>query len=107
MVSTLITNIGEFFTGEIEHPIADISSLHIEDGRIRALDPAADETTADCTIDAKGGAVLPGIIDGHVHPVFGEWTPTQDTMGWIHNYLHGGTTSMVSAPRAITTILPC
>ena len=97
MVSTLITNIGEFFTGEIEHPTADVSSLYIEDGRIRPLDPAADRTTADRTIDAKGGAVLPGIIDGHVHPVFGEWTPTQDTVGWIRNYLHGGTTSMVSA----------
>ncbi len=96
MVSTLITNIGEFFTGDIERPVADVASLHIEDGRIKALNPAAG-ITADRTIDAKGCAVLPGIIDGHVHPVFGEWTPTQDTMGWIKNYLHGGSTSMVSA----------
>ncbi|MGE3919179.1 MAG: amidohydrolase family protein [Hyphomicrobiaceae bacterium] len=48
-------------------------------------------------IDAAGGAVLPGLVDGHVHPVFGEWTPAQDAIGWIGNYLHGGTTSMVSA----------
>ena len=48
-------------------------------------------------VDAKGNAVLPGIVDGHIHPVFGEWTPTQDTIGWIGNYVHGGTTSMVSA----------
>ncbi len=40
---------------------------------------------------------MPGLVDGHVHPVFGEWTPTQDTIGWIGNYLHGGTTTMVSA----------
>ena len=40
---------------------------------------------------------MPGLVDGHVHPVFGEWTPTQDAIGWIGNYLHGGTTSMVSA----------
>jgi enamidase len=32
-----------------------------------------------------------------VHPSFGEWTPAQDTIGWIRNYLHGGSTSMVSA----------
>ena len=41
--------------------------------------------------------MLPGLVDGHVHPVFGEWTPTQDTIGWIGNYLHGGTTTMISA----------
>ena len=41
MVSTLITNIGEFFTGDIERPVADVASLHIEDGRIKALNPAA------------------------------------------------------------------
>ncbi len=40
---------------------------------------------------------MPGLIDGHVHPVFGEWTPAQDAIGWIGNYLHGGTTTMVSA----------
>ena len=40
---------------------------------------------------------MPGLVDGHIHPVFGEWTPTQDTIGWIGNYVHGGTTTMVSA----------
>ena len=40
---------------------------------------------------------MPGLVDGHVHPVFGEWTPTQDTIGWIGNYVHGGTTTMISA----------
>ena len=27
----------------------------------------------------------------------GEWTPTQNAIGWVGNYLHGGTTTMVSA----------
>ena len=71
-------------------------SLLIEDGVIAALDPAP-ETVCDGVLDATGGAVLPGLIDGHVHPVFGEWTPAQDAIGWIGNYLHGGTTTMVSA----------
>ena len=96
MHSTLIANIGEFFTGDIAAPVADVSSLLIEDGRIAALDPPAGHD-AHVTIDAKGGAVLPGIVDGHVHPVFGEWTPTQGTIGWIGNYVHGGSTTMVSA----------
>lgn len=29
--------------------------------------------------------------------MLGEWTPTQDAIGWVGNYLHGGTTTMVSA----------
>lgn len=93
---TLITHIGEFFTGDIAAPTARVSSLLIDGGRIAALDPPAG-TPSDRTIDARGGAVLPGLVDGHVHPVFGEWTPAQDAIGWIGNYLHGGTTTMVSA----------
>ena len=34
MTNTLITNIGEFFTGELSAPTASVSSLLIEDGRI-------------------------------------------------------------------------
>ena len=96
MTRTLISGIGELFTGDLTAPMSDASALLIEDGRIAAFDPPADNER-DFEIDARGGAVLPGLIDGHVHPVFGEWTPTQDTMGWIGNYLHGGTTTMVSA----------
>lgn len=100
MPRSAIRNIGEFFTGDIDAPVAPARSLLIEDGLIASLDEA--EVTAalascDRVIDAAGGAVLPGLVDGHVHPVLGEWTPTQDAVGWIGNYLHGGTTTMVSA----------
>jgi len=96
-VSTLlIKNIGEFFTGDIARPQAAVKSLLVDGEKIAALDPPAD-TKADAVLDAGGSAVMPGLVDGHVHPVFGEWTPTQDTIGWIGNYLHGGTTTMISA----------
>ena len=73
-----------------------MTSLLIDGAKITALDPPAD-TKADAVLDAGGSAVMPGLVDGHIHPVFGEWTPTQDTIGWIGNYVHGGTTTMVSA----------
>jgi len=95
MTTMLIKNIGEFFTGDLARPTAPITSLRIENGLIAALDPSSGQ--ADAVLDAAGGAVLPGLVDGHVHPVFGEWTPAQDAIGWIGNYLHGGTTTMVSA----------
>ena len=85
MSKTLITNIGEFFTGDLTAPTAEVSRLLIDDGKVAAFDPAGN-VTADRTIDARGLAVLPGLVDGHVHPVFGEWTPTQDALGWIGNY---------------------
>jgi enamidase len=95
-MSILIKNIGEFFTGDLDSPTKAVKSLLVADGKIAALDPP-DQTKADKVLDAAGGAVIPGLVDGHVHPMFGEWTPAQDTIGWIGNYLHGGTTSMVSA----------
>jgi enamidase len=96
MSSILINNIGEFFTGDLARPTVPVSSLLIADGRIAALDPSPD-TKRDREINAEGLAVLPGLVDGHVHPVFGEWTPTQDALGWIGNYMHGGSTTMISA----------
>src|SRR5262245_32584389 len=96
VTTLLIKNIGEFFTGDIASPQGRVTSLLIDGNKIAALDPPA-ATRADATIDAGGSAVMPGLVDGHVHPVFGEWTPTQDTIGWIGNYVHGGTTTMVSA----------
>src|SRR5215475_4503386 len=95
-MAILIKNIGEFFTGDLSQPTAGVKSMLVADGKIAALDPP-DGTKAEKVLDAAGGAVMPGLVDGHVHPMFGEWTPAQDTIGWIGNYLHGGTTSMISA----------
>lgn len=104
MTRTLIHNIGEFFTGDLAAPTAPVRALSIANGRIEAFDPPFDGKPAsgaapafDQIIDAAGGAVVPGLVDAHVHPVIGEWTPTQDAIGWIGNYLHGGTTTMLSA----------
>ena len=96
-MALLIQNIGEFFTGELAQPTARVNSIRVENGRITALDPEGDRASADTVLDAAGGAVMPGLVDGHVHPVLGEWTPAQDAIGWIGNYLHGGTTTMISA----------
>ena len=48
-------------------------------------------------IDVSGRYLLPGLIDSHVHPVFGDWTPRQNQIGWIDSTMHGGVTAMVSA----------
>ena len=62
-------------------------------GRAKDLDTEG----ATTIIDAKGTAVAPGLIDSHVHPVAGDWTPRQNQLGWIDSFLHGGVTTMISA----------
>ena len=91
--STLIRNIGRLLTGDLDAPIADSDCLLIEDGVIVGFE-AGD---ADRTIDAAGCAVAPGLIDGHCHPVFGDWTPRQNQIGWIEMNVNGAVTSFISA----------
>lgn len=91
----LLQNIGELFTGDLAAPTSPASSVLVDGDRIVALDE--DDAAADRVIDVSGGAVIPGLVDGHVHPTFGEWAPAQDAQGWIGNYVNGGVTTLVSA----------
>ena len=95
----VVKNIGLLLTGDIDRPLSDADTLVVVDGRIAGVGKAADVDTgnADQVIDAKGTAVAPGLIDSHVHPVFGDWTPRQSQLNWIDSSLHGGVTSMISA----------
>lgn len=95
MTTLLVEDIGLLVHGDRAiAPVRD-TTLVIEDGLIAEIGATA--VAPDQVLSAGGLTVMPGLIDGHVHPTFGEWTPAQDAIGWIHNYLHGGTTSMVSA----------
>lgn len=89
----LIRNIGRLLTGDLAQPLADSDSLLIVDGVIAGFGPADAETV----IDAAGCAVAPGLIDSHCHPVFGDWTPRQNQLGWIEMGVNGGVTSLLSA----------
>jgi len=95
----VIRNVGLMLSGDIACPILDADTIVCIDGRIAAVGRAADLDTGRPTtlIDAHGGAVCPGLIDSHVHPVAGDWTPRQNQIGWIESTLHGGVTTMISA----------
>lgn len=93
---TLVTGLGAVVSGDIRAPLLDADSLLIEDGRFAAIGRGIDEE-ADVVVDAKGATAFPGLIDSHVHPVFGDWTPRQRTTDFIESGLHGGVTTMISA----------
>jgi enamidase len=95
----VIRNIGLMLSGDLDRPILDADTIVADNGRITAIGRAKnlDTGSAKVEIDAKGTAVAPGLIDSHVHPVFGDWTPRQSQLNWIDSFLHGGVTTMISA----------
>jgi enamidase len=93
---TLIRNIATLVSGNIRRPILDADCVLIEGDRIAAVGMGL-EDMADTVIDAKGSTVVPGLIDSHCHPVFGDFTPRQRTVDFIDSGLNGGLTTMISA----------
>src|ERR1700721_835946 len=95
----VIRNIGRRLRGGREKPILDADTILAENGKITAIGRARDINAEGATtiIDANGTTVTPGLIDSHVHPVAGDWTPRQNQIGWIDSFLNGGVTTMISA----------
>jgi enamidase len=95
-MKTLVRNIGTLVSGDIQRPLLDADSLVLRDGVIAAVGRGLDED-ADVVVDVHGTTVMPGLIDSHVHPVFGDFTPRQRTVDFLDSALHGGVTTAISA----------
>jgi len=95
-VKTLIINIGQIVSGDVARPLLDGDAIAIDGGLIAAVGRRLDGD-ADTVIDAAGATVIPGLIDSHCHPVFGDFTPRQRTVDFIESGLNGGLTTMISA----------
>jgi enamidase len=95
----VIRNIGLLLSGDIKNPVLNADAIVAVDGRISTVgrEKDVDPSGATTIIDANSVAVAPGLIDSHVHPVAGDWTPRQNQLGWIDSCLHGGVTTMISA----------
>lgn len=100
----VIRNIGLLLSGDLQKPVLDAETVVVVDGFIAAIGKEKDLDTSGATtcIDASGTALAPGLIDSHVHPVAGDWTPRQNQFGWIDSCLHGGVTTMISAGEVHT-----
>jgi enamidase len=96
MPSILIKNLGTIVSGRLEQPLRQGDSIFIRDGVVRAIGSGLKET-ADQVIDANGITAIPGLVDSHSHPSIGEYTPAQNSLSWITNYMHGGVTALISA----------
>jgi imidazolonepropionase-like amidohydrolase len=96
MASILIKNIGTLVTGKLENPLRAADTIFIDGGVIKEIGNGINRK-ADRVIDAQGITAIPGLIDSHSHPSIGEYTPAQNSLSWITNYMHGGVTALISA----------
>jgi enamidase len=95
-LKTLIRNIGQIVSGDIAGPLLDGDSIVVDGSKIVAVGRGLDDD-AETVVDARGSTVVPGLIDSHCHPVFGDFTPRQRTIDFIESGLNGGITTMISA----------
>ena len=95
-MKTLIVNIGQIVSGDIARPLLDGDTIAIDDAADRrgGARPRRRRRHRD---RRRGSTVIPGLIDSHCHPVFGDFTPRQRTVDFIESGLHGGITTMISA----------
>jgi enamidase len=94
-----IVNIGTIVSGDLSAPFAEGDTVVTEDDRILRVGTAsaAEVEACDVVIDADRTTAIPGLIDSHVHITFGDYTPRQQTVGYLESYLHGGVTTAISA----------
>jgi enamidase len=98
-VRVAIANIGVIVSGDWRAPFVAGDSIICEEGRIVAVGTASPREVESCdvVIDADRTTAIPGLIDSHVHITFGDFTPRQNTVGYLESYVHGGVTTAISA----------
>jgi len=94
-----IVNIGSIVSGDLDKPFVAGDAIITDGEHIVAVGSASARAAEDCdvVIDAGGTTAIPGLIDSHVHITFGDFTPRQQTVGYLESYLHGGVTTAISA----------
>lgn len=101
MASTLITNIAELTTQDVERRVLKDAAVVIEDGRIGWVGPASGAPDADEQVDAEGRSVLPGWVDSHTHMVFaGDRSAEFEARMAGQSYAAGGINVTTAATRA-------
>lgn len=99
-MSTLITNVAELMTQDLEHRVLKSAAVVVEGERIAWIGPAAKAPAADEAVDAGSRALLPGWVDSHSHLVFaGDRTAEFEARMAGETYSAGGIGVTMGATR--------
>jgi imidazolonepropionase len=102
-VSTLVTNIGELTTNDLELGTRAGAAVVLEGNRVAWVGAAAAAPAADTVFDAAGRAALPGWVDSHTHLLFaGDRGPEFTARMAGEPYAAVGIAVTVEATRAAT-----
>jgi imidazolonepropionase-like amidohydrolase len=77
--TTIISN-GQLVDGTGAAPVRD-AALVVNDGRIAYVGPVAGAPAVPvdaCRIDAKGGTIMPGLVEAHYHPTYFDVAALED-----------------------------
>jgi enamidase len=98
-VSVAIVNVGRSHRGDLAGTPLEGDALVCADGRIAWIGDSGEVVPGEHerVLDAGGAGVVPGLVDSHVHITFGDFTPRQQTVGYLESYLHGGMTRAITA----------
>jgi enamidase len=94
----LLRNLGGIVTGDVDRPTVDGDAIRVQGPHIAGIGAASalDDVKADTVVDAQGMVAVPGLIDSHIHPVIGDWTPRMNAFGWLAAYVQAGITTATS-----------
>ena len=98
-MKSAIVNFGCIVSGDWRKPRVDGDAILIDGDKLAKVGAVTDADLKDCDliVDANGVTACPGFIDLHVHIAFGDYTPRLNAVGFLQSYLHGGTTTAISA----------
>jgi enamidase len=96
--NALIIHCGRIISGNIAQPFVSGDTIAIRRGRIAAVGRQSDVDSEgiETVIDALGVDAMPGLIDPHIHPIFGDWMPRFNAHGWMAHYAQAGVTTAIS-----------
>jgi enamidase len=113
-MSVALVRIGSSHIGDLRGSSIDGDAVVCEGGVVAWVGASEEVRPGDheAVVDVAGAGVVPGLVDSHVHVTFGDYTPRQQTLGFLESYLHGGMTTAISAsevhvpgrPRDVTGV---
>jgi len=106
----LITN-GTILTMDAQNRVIENGTLGIQGDAISHVGKGDDKVfQANKSIDAKGGLILPGLINGHTHAAMSLFRGLADDlplMKWLNNYIFPAESRLDASAVYIGTLLAC